>query len=129
MWSSYLIFYFYHLIKDFIINWKCSRKEATPWKEPHICGISQTKLYIESGLESLNTRRWSRRFCYYDEFKCYGVSPYLFQLIPQEIHSYNTRNSENIPTYHCRTDLFKHSFFPQTIRERNKLAIDISKST
>ena len=35
MWSSYLIFFFYHFIKDFISNWRCSAKETAPWKEPH----------------------------------------------------------------------------------------------
>ena len=28
--SSYLILCFYHLIKDFISNWKCYTKEAAP---------------------------------------------------------------------------------------------------
>ena len=50
-------------------------------------------------------------------------------MIPQEFHSYNNCNSEDIPTYHCRTDSFKNSFFPWTIRERNKLDLGIRKST
>ena len=56
------------------------------------------------------------------------LSQYIFQLIPQQSHSYNTRNSEDIPTYHCRTDLFKNFFFPWTIREWNRLDLDIRKS-
>ena len=51
-----------------------------------------------------------------------------FQLIHQESHSYNTRNSEDIPTYHCRTDSFKNPFFLWTIREWNRLDLDICKS-
>ena len=35
MWSSYLILCFYHFIKDFISNWKCTAKEAAPWRESH----------------------------------------------------------------------------------------------
>ena len=77
-----------------------------------ICGTSQTKLYVELGLESLKARRWFRRLCYFYKFKSYGFPPYFFQLIPQESYSYNTRNSEDIPTYHCRTDSFKNSLFP-----------------
>ena len=32
MWWSYLTLCFYHLVKGFISNWKCSTKEAAPWK-------------------------------------------------------------------------------------------------
>ena len=94
-----------------------------------IRGTSQTKLYFELGLESLKARRWFRRLCYFYKFKSYGLPPYLFQLIPHESHSYNTRNSEDIPTYHCRTDSFNNSFFPWTIHEWNKLDLGICKST
>ena len=38
-------------------------------------------------------------------------------------------NSEDIPTYHCRTESFKTSFFPWTIHEWNKLDLGIRKST
>ena len=94
-----------------------------------IRGTSQTKLYFELGLESLKARRWFRRLCYFYKFKSYGLPPYLFQLIPHESHSYNTRNSEDIPTYHCRKDSFNNSFFLWTIREWNKLDLGIRKST
>ena len=50
-------------------------------------------------------------------------------MIPHESHSYNNRNSEDIPTYHCRTDSFKNSFFPWIIHEWNKLDLGIRKST
>ena len=69
-----------------------------------IHGTSQTKLYVELGLESLKARRWFRRWCYFYKFESYGLPTYLFQLIPQESHSYDSCNSEDIPTYHCRTD-------------------------
>ena len=55
-----------------------------------ICGTSQTKLYVELGLESLKARCWFRRLCYLYKFKSYGLSSYLFQLMPQESHSYNS---------------------------------------
>ena len=50
-------------------------------------------------------------------------------MIPEESHSYNTCNSEDIPTYYCRTDSFKNYFFPWTIHEWNKLDLGICKST
>ena len=69
-----------------------------------IHGTSQTKLYVELGLESLKARRWFRRLCYFYKFKSYGLPPYLFQLIPQKaIHT--TRNSE---------ELFQHTIAEQT---------------
>ena len=89
----------------------------------------QTKLYIELGLESIKARRWFRRLCYFYKFKSYGLPPYFFQLIPQESYSYNTRNSEDIPTYHCRTDSFKNSLFPQTIHECNRLDFGFCEPT
>ena len=77
-----------------------------------IRGTSRIKIYQELGLESLKSRRWFRRLCYFYKTKNYGFPGYLFKLIPLDTHSYNTRFSENITTYCCRTDIFKHSFFP-----------------
>ena len=93
-----------------------------------IRGTSQIKLYAELGLESLKTRQWFR-LCYFYTFKSYGLPPYLFQLIPQESYSCNTRNADDIPTYHDRTDSFKNFFFAWTICEWNELDLDIRKST
>ena len=112
----------------------CSKLESVQYNAAlaitgAIRGTSQTKLYVELGLESLKARRWFRRWCYFYIFKSYGLPPYLFQLIPHESHSYNTCNSEDIPTYHCRTDSFNNSFFPWTICEWNKLNLGICKST
>ena len=46
-----------------------------------------------------------------------------------QVHSYNLCISENIATYRCRNDTFKHSFFPWTIVEWNKLALKCRKYT
>ena len=40
---------------------------------------------------------------------------YLFALIPQTNHLYETRLLEDVPTFHRRTDVFKYSFFPSAI--------------
>ena len=37
--------------------------------------------------------------------------------------------SGNIPTYQCRTDTFKHSFFPWTVVEWNKIHPDIRNAS
>ena len=41
---------------------------------------------------------------------------------------YNTRNTDQVETYYCRTDIFKNLFFPYTIIEWNKFDLDVRKS-
>ena len=50
-----------------------------------------------------------------------GWPKYLFALIPQTNHLYETRLLEDVPTFHRRTDVFKYSFFPSAIVEWNRL--------
>ena len=77
------------------------------------------RLYKEIGLESLKCSRWFRRlYCFFIKSK---LPSYLFNLISSGVHSYNTRNSEDVVTYHCRTETFKYSFFSWTILKWNKL--------
>ena len=76
-----------------------------------IRGTSRIKIYQKLGLESLKSCRWFRRLCYFYKIK-HGFPGYLFKLIPLGTHSHNTQFPENITTYCCRTDIFKHSFFP-----------------
>ena len=86
-----------------------------------IKGTSRSKLYKELGLESLKSRRTFRRLCSFHKILSTGLPTYLFHLIPKSTHDYQTRTSGNIPTYQCRTDTFKHSFFPWTIVTWNKI--------
>ena len=69
-----------------------------------IRGTSKAKMNQELRLESLKSRRWFRRPCYFYKIKNYGLPEYLLKLIPVDTYSYNTRISENNTTYHCRTD-------------------------
>ena len=48
-------------------------------------------------------------------------------LIPKESHWYITRTVNYIPIFWFRTDTFKYSFFPWSIKEWNKIGIKISK--
>ena len=73
-----------------------------------IKGISQMKLYNELGLESLKFRRWFRKLCLFFKIIKHGLPEYLFKLIPQSNHQYNTRTNEDITTFYCRTDVFKY---------------------
>ena len=54
---------------------------------------------------------------------------YLYNLIPSVNRFYDTRNNTNVPSFKCRTEYFKNSFFPNVITEWNKLDINIKSMT
>ena len=81
-----------------------------------IKGTSQIKLYNELGLESLEFRRLFRKLCLFYKMKETGLPEYLFNMIAKSNHQYS------------RTDVFKYSYFPHTILERNKLDVQIRRS-
>ena len=62
-------------------------------------GTSKEKLYQESGLESLEKRRWYRKICYF--YKIFNKqSPiYLLSIIPVPSRSYFKRYVENVPSF------------------------------
>ena len=93
-----------------------------------IQGTSKVKLYKQLGLESLKSRIWFRRLCCFYEIKTFGLPSHLSNLISSGVHSHDTRNSEDVVTYHCRTDNFKYSFYSWTILEWNKLDLTLCKS-
>ena len=59
------------------------------------------------------------------KIKTAGLPSYLFSLIPNTVHSYQTRTMDNVPKYQCRTDAFKSSFFLWTITEWLSLDVQI----
>ena len=90
-----------------------------------IKSTSQMKLYNELGLHSLKLRRWSRNFCLFFKIKKHDVPEYLFNIILQSNHQYNTLTTDNIATLYCRRDAFKCFSFPATIIERSKLDVKL----
>ena len=92
-----------------------------------IQGTSQIKLYNELGLESLEFRRWFRRLCLLYKIKKNCLPEYLFNMIPQSNHLYNTWSIDNVTTFYCRTDVFNYSYIPHTILEWNKLDMQIRR--
>ena len=76
---------------------------------------SQAKLYNELGFESLKFRGWLRKLCIFCKIKITGLPEYLFNVILQSSHQYNTQSSEDVKAFYCRTDIFKYSYFPSTI--------------
>ena len=57
---------------------------------------SQVKLYKELGHESLKLRRKLRRLFTFNKMKTTGLPNYLFSLIPNTVHSYQTRTMDNV---------------------------------
>ena len=76
-----------------------------------IQGTLRDKIYQELGLESLISRRWYKRLSLMFEVMKEEAPNYLINLIPKCEQTIRTRNNR-IPVYHCRTESFKHSFFP-----------------
>ena len=65
-------------------------------------GSSTEKLYQELALESLQNRRWFRKFRVFHKIVKEQSPKYLFDLIPSNSNSCQTRNSQNL-----RFSLFK----------------------
>ena len=85
-------------------------------------------LYEETGWETLAYRRKKHRLVLF--FKMYhGLTPeYLGNLVPSsnlEIHSYPTRNRENLATPLCKSSFYYNFFLPSTVRDWNDIPIQI----
>ena len=87
-----------------------------------IQGTSRERLYRELVLESLSDRCWFRKLTFFCKiFK--GLSPWYltkyFNL--RSTSNYQTRpaNKNNLQELFCKTESFKHSFFPFCVREWN----------
>ena len=66
-----------------------------------IKGTSQVKLCRELGLKSLKLRRKLRRLSTFYKIKTIGLPSYLFNLIPNTVHSYQTRTMDNVTKCQC----------------------------
>ena len=74
-----------------------------------IQGSSREKIYQELGLESLKSKRWYRRLSCRFKIMKEKAPNYLKNLIPIN-QSVRTRTN-SVPTFHCRIECFKNSFF------------------
>ena len=84
-----------------------------------IRGSSKERLYQELGFEYLSTRRWLRKLCTFYKIvrnKSTGDRAYL------------TQNSNSIKQIFCRFEYFANSFFPYSIKEWNKLSLEMRNS-
>ena len=94
-----------------------------------IKGTPKEKLYNELGLEYLKDRRWMPRLCLFHKIYNLKSPKYLYNLIPSVNRFYDTRINTNVPSFECRTEYFKNSFFSNVITEWNKLDINIRSMT
>ena len=99
------------------IQYNAARIITGAWK-----GSSMTQLYNNLGWESLNNRRIMRKLCllhetYYSNFPRY-LDNIINEVRPGRARTGNLKVLNNIP---CRTDYFRRSFFPSTIKDWNTL--------
>ena len=90
-----------------------------------IKGTSRTKLCKELRIESLSFRRCFRDLCAFYKIKTQDEPNYLYKLIPLTNNTYDIHSKHSVGTYFCRTNAFKYFFFPYTIREWNKLDLQL----
>ena len=93
-----------------------------------IRGTSREKIYQESGLESLQLRRWYRKLCLFSKVFKNEHPKYLFNLIPVRSTPYATRTVGNIPLIKTKHNFFKNYFFPSAIIEWNNLDLNLRNS-
>jgi len=103
----------------------CEKLESVQYKVAlaitgAIQGTARKKIYEELGFESLKSRRWYKRLSCMFNIMNDKAPNYLKNLIPKVNQSTRLRNNR-IPTFHCRTECFKNSFFPSTMNDWFKL--------
>ena len=92
-----------------------------------IKGSSREKTYQELGFESLKSRRWYKRLCCMYKITNDKAPAYLKNRIPKCTLTVRTRGN-CLPTFHCRTDCFRNSFFPSTLNDWFNLDAEIRNS-
>ena len=97
------------------------QKSACIAKTGAIHGASEEKIYIELGLESIKSRRWFRKLCFFFKMLKNNSPDYLFRIIPQRRSSYITRYSDEIAVFKAKYNFYKNSFFPGTTIEWKNL--------
>ena len=93
-------------------------------------GTSHEILYNEINWMTLKERRLLNKLKYFSKIVD-GQSPaYLQNLLPDkiEICRPSSRYSENFAITKCRTETFKNSFFPSTIKHWNDLPLEFRNS-
>ncbi|KAK3108292.1 hypothetical protein FSP39_005044 [Pinctada imbricata] len=86
--------------------------------------VSHQNLYLDTKWDSLDDRRRKHRLILFHKI-VHGKTPsYLRELLPpqhHQIHNYSTRNRSDFEQIHARTNLYRNSFFPDTVKKWNNL--------
>ena len=69
--------------------------------------------------------RWFRKLCFFFKVLKNKSLGYLFRIIPQRSSSYSTGNSDEIPLFKIKHNIYKYLFFPSTTTEGNNLDQDL----
>ena len=97
-----------------------------------IKGSSATRLLSELAWESLKTRREMHKLFYIFKIIKHTSPAYLVELLPDTVHVRTgrlLRSGENLTLLASRTEKFKQSFFPSSVKLWNSLQIDVRNST
>ena len=93
--------------------------------------VSLTNLYKEIGWESLSKRRSNHKLTLLYKMINHLTPIYLSSLIPAQVISasrYNLRNAHNYQTIRARTNQYRVSFLPSTLRLWNNLPLEARQS-
>ena len=87
-------------------------------------------LAITDGMKGTSEEKlWMWRLCLFHKIYNLKITKIPSNLIPLVNCFYDTRNNTNVPSFNCRAEYFKNSFFPNVITEWNKLDINIKSMT
>ena len=89
---------------------------------------SNERLYQELGFEYLSSQSWLGKLCTFYKIVGNKSTGYLCKYILPGNRANLTQNSNRIKQITCRSEFFSNSFFPRTIKEWNKLSLEIRNS-
>lgn len=93
--------------------------------------VSIENLYIETGWETLHSRRRQHKLTLFYKMVNNFTPTYLSSLLPPlvgNVSRYNLRNQNNYQTINCKSQLYFNSFLPSSVREWNSLEDSICLS-
>ena len=90
--------------------------------------VPPKKDYQELGFGYLSSRRWLRKLCTFYRIVRNKSPVYLYKYILPDDRAYLTWNNNNIKHIFCRSEYYANSSFPYTIKQWNKLSLEIQNS-
>lgn len=139
LYTSYVrsIFDYCDIVWDNLPNYLTIRIEKVQIESLRIISgltvsCSNKQLYKETGFRPLSERRKIHRLIMFYKILHEETPDFLRQLLPeryQERHGYATRHRENFVHYLCRTESFAQTFYPKTLKDWEKLPLEIREKT